>query len=139
MKYIGVLMLSLMSLPVMASKSSDAVLMHCYTAHETQVEVAACLDNHWQMAESKLIAKEKALTEHFAKLDAVSSMKNAVMSAKATQESFNEWRDKQCKMVEASFASGSGSGLGYLSCKIELTNEQIDRINHLMGGKDNEK
>ncbi|MEZ8141538.1 hypothetical protein A1OO_04055 [Enterovibrio norvegicus FF-33] len=118
-----------------AAEKPESALLTCYKAFETHVEVTACLDNHWQMAQAKLEKTVAALNAHFIKLDQMSSSSNAVAAEGKAVAGFNVWREEQCKMVEASYASGSGSGQGYLSCMLELTNEQIVRLNSLMGMK----
>ncbi|WP_407332470.1 lysozyme inhibitor LprI family protein [Enterovibrio sp. 27052020O] len=128
----------LMCLPFSAvADKSESALLACYKAHETHVEVTACLDNYWQAAQAELDKTEAALNTHFVKLDQISSVSNAVAAENKAVASFEVWREEQCKMVEASYASGTGSGQGYLSCMIELTNEQVARLNGLMGVKGN--
>ncbi|KKD58567.1 hypothetical protein RN22_20555 [Grimontia sp. AD028] len=126
----------LLGLPLTAFAGKEhSALMACYKASETHVEVTACLDNHWKVAQDALNKTETALRAHFTKLDEVSSASDALPMITSAMEGFQYWRENQCKMVEASYASGSGSGQGYLNCMIELTNEQIIRLNSLMGVK----
>ncbi|CZF85509.1 lysozyme inhibitor LprI family protein [Grimontia marina] len=125
-----------LGLPLTAFAGKEhSALMACYKASETHVEVTACLDNHWKVAQEALNKTEIALGAHLKKLDEVSSATDAVPISQSAFDGFQYWRENQCKMVEASFASGSGSGQGYLNCMIELTNEQIIRLNSLMGVK----
>lgn len=126
----------MLGLPLTAFAGKEhSALMACYKASETHVEVTACLDNHWKVARDALNKTETALRAHFAKLDEISSASDALPMITSSMEGFQYWRENQCKMVEASYASGSGSGQGYLNCMIELTNEQIIRLNSLMGVK----
>lgn len=126
----------LLGLPLTAFAGKEhSALMTCYKASETHVEVTACLDNRWNVSQDALNKTEAALREHFIKLDALSSLQHGVPVAAQTFSAFRNWREAQCKMVEASYASGSGSGQGYLNCMIEITNEQIARLNSLMGVK----
>lgn len=126
----------LLGLPLSAmAEKEHSALMTCYKASETHVEVTACLDNHWRVARDALNETEAALREHFIKQDALSSSQNGVPVATQAFSTFRDWRETQCKMVEASYASGSGSGQGYLNCMIEITHEQIARLNNLMGVK----
>lgn len=131
----------LFGLPLTASASDKehSALMKCYKAHETHVEVTACLDNHWQIMKGELGKTEAALKVHFIELDSISSASDAAPLTDKVYATFRDWREAQCKMVEASYASGSGSGQGYLNCMIEMTNEQISRLNSLMGVKGGEK
>ncbi|WP_245621549.1 lysozyme inhibitor LprI family protein [Enterovibrio calviensis] len=119
------------------AQPSDSVIMTCHKTSENHVQVTACLDNHWQLAQKQLDKTVTLLNAHFTKLDEISSISSAVKSAEFMVTRFNVWREAQCKMVEASYASGSGSGQGYLSCMIELTQEQVGRLNDVMGIKEN--
>ncbi|MDD1792616.1 DUF1311 domain-containing protein [Enterovibrio makurazakiensis] len=121
------------------AQQPDSVIMTCYKTSEHHVQVTACLDNHWQLAEKKLDKTVASLNAHLTKLDEMSSASSAAKAAGFMMTHFNVWREAQCKMVEASYASGSGSGQGYLSCMIELTQEQIERLNHVMGVKEKAK
>ncbi|WP_244556495.1 lysozyme inhibitor LprI family protein [Enterovibrio nigricans] len=113
-----------------------STLLECYKTNETHVEVTACLDNHLSVAESSLQDTQSKLSDRMSELDNISSHGHAAVSANQAFEEFSVWRDKQCKLVEATFASGSGSGQAYLNCMIDVTNEQISRLNHLMGNKE---
>ncbi|MDD1781476.1 DUF1311 domain-containing protein [Enterovibrio sp. ZSDZ35] len=127
-------------LAALASFSSigaeNSTLLECYKSNETHVEVTACLDNHLSVAQSALQDAQSKLTGALSKLDQVSSRGHAELSANKAFEEFPVWREKQCKLVEATFASGSGSGQAYLNCMIDVTNEQILRLNHLMGSRE---
>ncbi|KXF79859.1 lysozyme inhibitor LprI family protein [Enterovibrio coralii] len=94
------------------------------------------LDNYLSMAESKLGHVQAQLSQKMSELDQVTSHGHAEASAAKAYEGFSDWRNKQCKLVEATFASGSGSGQAYLNCMIDVTNEQISRLKHLMGSKE---
>lgn len=130
----------MLGLPLTANAGKEnSALMKCYKAHETHVEVTACLDHQAKWLQGVLDNKEASLKVHFIELDALSSVPSATPLVDSAYSTFQAWRESQCKMVEASYASGSGSGQGYLNCMIELTREQIERLNDLMGVKGEQK
>lgn len=112
---------------------NQSALLNCYRAHETHVQITACMDNQWRIVEQELNKAENALISYLVKM-AGHSRSQKLHAAKEAETYFNIWREHQCKMVEKSFDPQSG-GQGYLNCLIELTYEQIERLNLVMGVK----
>lgn len=110
-----------------------SVLLSCYKAHETQVEIAACLDRQHILMEEKLAQAEMTLNQQLKQLDKSSAGRRALDALIDSQQTFADWREQQCKQEEASYPKGQNNGQAYLSCLIDRTDQQIMLLDQFAG------
>jgi uncharacterized protein YecT (DUF1311 family) len=64
-------------------------------------------------------------------LERNTSVKGLVAAARQAQASFTPYMSAQCKLVQASYASGGGAGQAGLACEVDLLRARTAELKRL--------
>ena len=95
----------------------------------SQVEIGACVADTLQRVDTTVEIYLGFAMSAAKELDAVTGRTTTVPALEASQAAWAAYRDAHCAYVGATFAGGSGTGIGIDSCRIELGR---DRARDLM-------
>ena len=96
--------------------AADA-LAECYRSADNRLEVQACLKK--ELAETEKFYDD-IVDRVLADLDRIQKRKGAAKAFEESNKAFARYLDAECKWVEESYGSGTGSGDAILACRINL-------------------
>lgn len=86
----------------------------------SQVEIGSCVADTLQRVDATIDIYLGFAMSSAEELDEVTGRTVAVPALKAAQAAWSAYRDEHCGFVGWTFGSGSGTGIGINSCRIEL-------------------
>ena len=92
--------------------AADA-LAECYRTADNRLEVQACLKKELADIVDRVLANARDL-------DRIQKRKGAAKAFEESNKAFSRYLDAECKWVEESYGSGTGSGDAILACRINL-------------------
>lgn len=99
--------------------AADA-LAECYRTADNRLEVQACLKK--ELAETEKFYDDivDRVLANARDLDRIQKRKGAAKAFEESNKAFSRYLDAECKWVEESYGSGTGSGDAILACRINL-------------------
>ena len=99
--------------------AADA-LAECYRSADNRLEVQACLKK--ELAETEKFYDDivDRVLANARDLDRIQKRKGAAKAFEESNKAFARYLDAECKRVEESYGSGTGSGDAILACRINL-------------------
>lgn len=119
---------ALLLLPSLASIAMADPATEC--SGSSQVEMAACVTDTLKRVDAAVEVYFGYAMTSAKELDDITGRVVATSALEAAQTAWSAYRDTHCEYVGATFGGGSGTGIGIVSCKIELGR---DRAKQLMG------
>lgn len=114
-----------------ATAAQAGALDECYRKALNSTEIVPCLEAARRHAEADLSAANRRVEVALADLERQTSMKQLVAAARKAQSAFTPYMNAQCRLVEASYASGGGSGKAGLACQIDLMRARTAELDQL--------
>lgn len=99
--------------------AADA-LAECYRSADNRLEVQACLKKELAEAEKFYDDIVDRVLANARDLDRIQKRKGAAKAFEESNKAFARYLDAECKWVEESYGSGTGSGDAILACRINL-------------------
>jgi len=93
----------------------------CGVDSSSQVEIRACLEEVGRKADASLDIILGFVRKSAAETDNATGRELSVPALEAGQKQWSLYRDQHCEFVGTTFGGGSGTGIGILDCRIELT------------------
>lgn len=100
----------------------------------TTIEIAECVAGHFDSAEEQRIEKENAELEHAKILEKDFKDMNSVQyqgfasQVQNSRDTFEAYREEECMRIRLSYGAGTMAGIGYISCKLNLTEQRIELL-----------
>lgn len=95
----------------------------------SRAELNQCLEKELVKLEQQQQQAYLQLAQQAAELEAISEgAKGVSLALTDSRESFQRFRDSYCRWEMKMMASGSGAGSQYLRCKIQLTENDLSRL-----------
>ncbi len=112
--------------------STQALAQRCSDA-KSNIEISSCLINIYNEKNSELTTINKDLLEQAQERDLYfkqSGMQNVDQekASIASIQIFNEYREKECLRIRASYDYGSTASIAQISCKIKITEQRIKNL-----------
>ena len=107
--------------------AADA-LAECYRTADNQVEVQACLKQELEQTEKFYDDIVDRVLANARDLDRVQKRKRAAKAFEDSNKAFNRYVETECKWLEESYGSGSGSGNAVLACRINLLKTRAESL-----------
>ena len=102
--------------------------LECSVSASSQVEIANCLGEVAEAADTALATVLEFAQNSAAELDGITERDVAVPALETAQSAWLSYRDAQCEYAGALFGGGSGTGIEIQSCRIELTRARIKAL-----------
>ncbi|MGE5665852.1 MAG: lysozyme inhibitor LprI family protein [Betaproteobacteria bacterium] len=106
-------------------------LDECYRKALNNTEVVPCLEAARKHAEAEMMAANRRVEAMLVELERQTAMKTLAASVRKAQAAFTPYMNAQCKLVEATFASGGGSGKAGLACQVDLLRARTAELDKL--------
>lgn len=101
----------------------------CMGSAGTMPEVGGCLQQRHAQAESRLAATEARVAREMAELDQITAGRYAAArSHRQARQAFARYRERQCRWVAASYASGNGAEQARLACQTDLDEQRLQAL-----------
>lgn len=100
----------------------------------TTIEIIECVSSHFDEAEKQRLEMEVAEFNHAKNLEKDFNEMESIQYqgfANQTQKSrngFEAYREEECMRVRLSYGAGTMAGIGYISCKLNLTEQRIEQL-----------
>ena len=111
-----------------SANETESTFFTCYKKNENAVQVTACLDNALRSSNLKLNKLEQHLVSSFFALGQLTGSDQVVSAFDNAKRDFKTWKESHCRMVESSFQLDASRQQAYLSCLIDLTEEQYKKL-----------
>lgn len=108
-----------------AKAEPSSVINECWEQSESHADVPTCLVRELDKEQKKLDILVKTTLAQDKKSDTDFPGYNLAKQFNQSQKAFNQYVQKQCDYVAATFTTGNGSGDAHLGCQIDLTRERI--------------
>ena len=123
-------LLLVVGLTLAGAARADA-LDECYRKALNNTEVVPCLEAARKQAEVEMTAANRRVEAMLLELERQTSMKTLATSVRKAQAAFTPYLNAQCKLVEATYASGGGSGKAGLACQVDLLRARTAELDKL--------
>ena len=123
-------LLPVVGLTLAGAARADA-LDECYRKALNNTEVVPCLEAARKQAEVEMTAANRRVEAMLLELERQTSMKTLAASVRKAQAAFTPYLNAQCKLVEATYASGGGSGKAGLACQVDLLRARTAELDKL--------
>jgi uncharacterized protein YecT (DUF1311 family) len=123
------LVFALLALAAGAARA-DA-LEECYRKALNRTEVTPCLEAARKQAAAEMADANRRVETALSDLERNTSVKGLVAAARQAQASFTPYMSAQCKLVQASYASGGGAGQAGLACEVDLLRARTAELKRL--------
>ncbi|MEM1004674.1 MAG: lysozyme inhibitor LprI family protein [Pseudomonadota bacterium] len=94
----------------------------------SQVEIGSCVSNMEDRVNAALLEAYGFALDAAVELDDITGRVAAKPALEASQQAWDAYRDAQCDAVGASFGGGSGTGIGIMSCRVQLGRARVDEL-----------
>jgi len=131
MKYLLFFTIFLLSSPSYAHDGQEKSL--CPDS-KTSIEISKCVDALFNSAEEERLEKEEAELQHAEILEKDFKDMNSVQYQDFTsyvqksRAAFETYREEECMRIRLSYGAGTMAGIGYISCKLNLTEQRIESL-----------
>jgi uncharacterized protein YecT (DUF1311 family) len=102
--------------------------MECSIGKSSQVEIGNCLVTVEKNAEAAMESALRFASSSATELDKAAGRDLASPALQAGQAAWQQYREKHCEFVGATFGGGSGTGIAIQGCRIELARERYAQL-----------
>ena len=103
---------------------------------DTTVEMAGCLQNHYEEAEKEREAAEEVAKQQAAEYEEISKKTGSVQYEgliEATEKSraaFEEYRNRECARTQISYGAGTMAAIAIPASMVKLTEQRIEQLSN---------
>jgi uncharacterized protein YecT (DUF1311 family) len=126
-----VLCAGLLTVALASGAAHAAAIDECYRKALNNTEVVPCLEAAHKQAQAEMAASTKRLEAQLADLERQTAVKGLVAAARKAQADFAPYLKAQCKLVEATYASGGGAAKAGLACQVDLLRARTAELDQL--------
>lgn len=100
----------------------------------TTIEISECVAAHFDNVEEQRLEKEEAELQHAKILEKDFKDLNSVQyqdfapQVQKSRAAFETYREEECMRIRLSYGAGTMAGIGYISCKLNLTEQRIESL-----------
>lgn len=123
-------LLAVAGLALAGTARADA-LGECYRKALNNTEVVPCLEAARKQAETEMMVANRRVEAMLVDLERQTSMKTLAATVRKAQAAFVPYMNAQCKLVEATYASGGGAGKAGLACQVDLLRARTAELDKL--------
>lgn len=94
----------------------------------SQIEIGACVSDTLRRVDATVDIYLGFAMSSAEELDEITGRTVAVPALESAHASWLAYRDAHCDYVGSTFGGGSGTGIGIISCKIELGRDRAEEL-----------
>lgn len=128
--FLSVLFIALLATPSLAHDDEDIIC----TDSVTTIEISECVSGHFEKAEQQRLEMEAAELDHANVLEKEFKDMESVQyqgfssQVQKSRDAFEAYREEECMRIRLSYGAGTMAGIGYISCKLNLTEQRIESL-----------
>jgi heat shock protein HslJ len=103
-------------------------LKACYTANPNRIQVSQCLDQLLSQANADMARVIHVVRVQMQKLDAANGRTKALAMFDASQQAFENYRERDCAWAGVQMEPGTGSGDAVRDCQIRRTRARVAEL-----------